>query len=144
MKSTVKLASLWVCRSLGLFRLASWRNRKKLCILCYHGLAINGESAFRPKLFMEVGTFVGRLNYIRASGRPVLPLGSALESLSAGRLPHHALVITIDDGFFSSYQIAAPLLKAHGFPATVYVTSYYAQKRIPIYRLFVQYAFWKT
>jgi peptidoglycan/xylan/chitin deacetylase (PgdA/CDA1 family) len=144
MKSKVKFAFLWICRSFGLFQLAAWCNRKKLCILCYHGLAIGGESTFRPKLFMEPPTFTGRLNYIHASRRRVLPLKQALELLAAGTLPRKALVITIDDGFCSTYQTAAPLLKAHDFPATVYVTSYYAQKGTPIYRLFVQYAFWKT
>jgi peptidoglycan/xylan/chitin deacetylase (PgdA/CDA1 family) len=59
-------------------------------------------------------------------------------------LPDNAVAITIDDGFHSTCKVAAPILKACGFPATVYVTSYYVQKKTPIYRLFVQYALWKT
>ena len=39
---------------------------------------------------------------------------------------------------------AAPLLQRYGFPSTLYVTSYYANKGTPIFRLAVQYLFWKT
>ena len=129
---------------MGLFRLARWIHRKRLCILCYHGLAVDGESRFRPKLFMEPTTFASRLASLKRAGIPVLPLGEAAKLLYAGRLPDNAVVITIDDGFYSTYGSAAPALRAHGFPATVYMTTYYALKGTPIYRLFVHYAFWAT
>jgi peptidoglycan/xylan/chitin deacetylase (PgdA/CDA1 family) len=61
-----------------------------------------------------------------------------------GSFPDGAVAITIDDGFYSVFHCAMPVLKRHAFPATVYVTSYYAQKRNPIFRLAVQYIFWKT
>jgi hypothetical protein len=59
-------------------------------------------------------------------------------------LPRNTVCLTIDDGFYSVLACAAPLLRQHRFPATVYVTSYYADKRVPIFRLAVQYMFWKT
>ena len=45
------------------------------------------------------------------------------------------------------YGASAPskvLLKEFGFTATVYVTTYYVQRNHPIYRLALQYMFWKT
>jgi peptidoglycan/xylan/chitin deacetylase (PgdA/CDA1 family) len=38
-------------------------------------------------------------------------------------LPKKTVVITIDDGYKSTYQVAYPVLKKHGFPATVYLYS---------------------
>jgi len=74
----------------------------------------------------------------------VLGLENACESLSQGTLPDNAVVITIDDGFHGVLRHAWPVLQTHSLPATVYVTSYYAQKQNPIFRLIVQYMFWKT
>src|SRR5205807_157229 len=73
-----------------------------------------------------------------------LSLEDAAERLAAGRLPPNAIVITIDDGFFSVRRLAWPELAKHPFPFTVYVTSYYAGKQQPIFRLAIQYMFWKT
>ncbi len=141
---SVKLAFLRFCKAIGLFKVAKWAHREKLCILCYHGFAMNGESAFRPKLFMEPSTFTSRMEFLRKAGVRTLSLREGIEELYSGGLRDNSVVITIDDGFFSTYSVAAPVLKSHGFPATVYVTTYYALKETPIYRLFVQYAFWKT
>ena len=140
----MKLAFLRFCKAIGLFKVAKWAHREKLCILCYHGFAMNGESAFRPKLFMEPSTFTSRMEFLRKAGVRILSLREGIEELYSGGLRDNSVVITIDDGFFSTYSVAAPVLKSHGFPATVYVTTYYALKETPIYRLFVQYAFWKT
>lgn len=140
----LKLVLLFVCRSLGLFRLTRWLTRDKLKILCYHGFALDDETRFRPKLFISGERFEQRLQAIRRHGLQVLPLDEAVERLYAGTLPKNALVITIDDGFHSVATVAAPKLRQHGLPATVYVTTYYVENATPIFRLVVQYMFWKT
>jgi peptidoglycan/xylan/chitin deacetylase (PgdA/CDA1 family) len=38
-------------------------------------------------------------------------------------LPKKTVVITIDDGYRATYQVAFPILKKYGFPATVYLYS---------------------
>jgi peptidoglycan/xylan/chitin deacetylase (PgdA/CDA1 family) len=38
-------------------------------------------------------------------------------------LPPKSVVITIDDGYRSSYEVAYPILKKYGFPATVFLYS---------------------
>lgn len=140
----LKQLFLNVCWGVGLFHVTRFLTRKKLNILCYHGFQLRDECAFRPKLFISRETFTQRLSFIRDQGFSVLPLGDALDRLQAGTLPPSSVAITIDDGFHSVASVAAGLLKTHQFPATLYLTTYYVQKASPIFRLAVQYVFWKT
>lgn len=141
---TAKLAVLFIGRSLGLFRLARWLTRDRLKILCYHGFALADEAQFRPKLFITRERFAQRLQTLRRLGMNVLPLDEAVERLYAGTLPPDAVVITVDDGFNAVEALALPELRRHGLPATVYVTSYYVEHESPVFRLAVQYLFWKA
>jgi peptidoglycan/xylan/chitin deacetylase (PgdA/CDA1 family) len=128
----------------GLFRLASWKTKRSLRVLCYHGFSIDDESLFRPHLFMQISTFRQRLEYLKRHSFPVLSLDAALSHLAAGTLPSRASVITVDDGFYSFYRHAVPLLREFSFPATVYIASGDFLRGLPIFRLVVQYMFWKT
>jgi peptidoglycan/xylan/chitin deacetylase (PgdA/CDA1 family) len=140
----IKCLLLGVSKYLGLFHLARILTRNKLRILCYHGFSLAGESAFRPKLFMEAKTFRRRMQFISDEGFPVLPLAEALTKLDKGNLPACSTVITIDDGFYSAKCLAIPALQKHSFPATLYVTTYYCAKQNPIFRLVMQYMFWRN
>ncbi len=139
-----KLLFLQACKWVGLFRLAQWLTRGRLKILCYHGFELADEAAFRPKLFIRGQQFARRLEAIARYGLHVLPLDEAVARLYARNLPDNALVITIDDGFESVHRVAVPHLRRHRYPATVYVTTYYVQHANPVFRLAVQYMFWKT
>src|SRR6266513_2629664 len=141
MRVLLKRAFFRASLLLGLFRLSRHLARRKLIILCYHGFRMSDEGEFRPKLFMSRETFARRLALIRSRGIAVLPLDDALQRLYAGTLPDSAIAITIDDGFHS---VASEILKKRGFPATLYLTTYYALKGTPIFRLVIQYMFWKT
>lgn len=140
----LKVAMFFVARQLGLFRVALWLTRNRLRILCYHGFALHDEGKFRPGMFISRRTFEARLETLRRYGFRVLPLGESIERLYAGTLPDHALAITVDDGFHSVGEVAVPALESRGLPATVYVTTYYVEKPSPIFRLVIQYMFWKT
>jgi peptidoglycan/xylan/chitin deacetylase (PgdA/CDA1 family) len=140
----LKLAVFFLARLVGLFALASWITRKRLRILCYHGFALDDEAAFRPGLFMTSGTFEARLRALSRYGLQVLPLDEGVERLYAGTLPDRSLSITVDDGFYAVHRLALPALERHGLPATVYVTTYYVEHAKPIFRIVIQYMFWKT
>jgi peptidoglycan/xylan/chitin deacetylase (PgdA/CDA1 family) len=140
----LKLAFLYVCRLVGGFRLARALTRKRLRILCYHGFELVDETSFRNKLFIKSGTFEQRLATIRKMGLKVLSLDAAVDQLYGGTLPDAAVVITVDDGFHSFAQVAAPKLARYRFPATVYVTTYHVRHGSPVFNLAVQYLFWKT
>lgn len=139
-----KILTYLFCRSIGLFKLAHFVTRKNLKILCYHGFEIDDETSFRPKLFIRQSDFERRIKTIHRHGYTVLKLGEAIEKLYSGTLPDNSAVITIDDGFYSVAKIAAPVLSRHQLPATVYATTYYVENNNPIFRLSIQYIFWKT
>jgi peptidoglycan/xylan/chitin deacetylase (PgdA/CDA1 family) len=144
MYQTAKRQFLRLCRATGLFRISRRLVASRLLILCYHGFDLGGESRFRPKLFMTGETFAARLRALRERKAVILGLSEALTRLGQGTLPANSVVITIDDGFHSVYAVALPILEKFQVPATVYVTSYHALKATPVFRLVVQYMFWKT
>jgi len=93
---------------------------------------------------MARDTFQQRLEWLKKRMYTVLELDEALARLRAGKVRPREIVITIDDGFYSVFALAAPMLRAHGMSATVYVTSYYVTHGNPIFRLAIQYMAWKS
>ncbi|HWB13972.1 MAG TPA: polysaccharide deacetylase family protein [Pirellulales bacterium] len=95
-------------------------------------------------MFISTSTFSRRLAYLVKTRSAVLSLGDALERRRRAELPDLPVVITIDDGFYSTLEVVKSQLAPQAMPATLYVTSYYADKQTPIFRLVVAYIFWKT
>ena len=139
----MKKLFLTVSKYLGLFRLSEILYRRHLNILCYHGFSYQDEHIFRPNLFMSKDKFEARLAWLANNNFNVVTLGEGVERLKDKSLPPKTVVITIDDGFKATLDIAAPLFKKYDLPATVYVTSYHALKETPIFRLTVLYIAWK-
>ncbi len=133
-----------ISKRLGLFALARRVTARQLRILCYHGLSLDDEHLYSPSLFMRAETVRSRLETLVREKYPVLPLAQATEDLQRGTLPPCATVITYDDGFYANLKNGAALFREFTLPTTFYVTTYYVVKQTPIFRLAVQYMFWKT
>ena len=144
MKHAIKLAFLTAAKWLGLFHLSRYLYRDALIILCYHGFAYEDEHRFRPSLFMTVGKLERRLAWLTKNGFCVLGLEESVERLYESSLPARSVAITIDDGFRSVGELAGPVFQRYKMPTTLYVTSYYVQKKTPIFRLIMQFMNWKT
>lgn len=121
---------------------SEWR-RKRLLILCYHSLSVDQEHLWRRPLFFTVQEFEQRLQVLQRWGAQVLPLGEAVNRLQAGTLPPRSAVLTFDDGSADFSETVWPLLKQYRYPATVYATTYYSEKRRPIFPLICRYVLWK-
>lgn len=124
----------------GLAR-SKWRNQR-LLILCYHGFALGDEHRWDPQLFISPQTFRRRLGWLRDHRFNVLPLGEALQRLRAGSLPQQAVSLTIDDGLYDFAAVGVPLLREFGFPATVYVSTYYVEHPWPVFSVMSSYLLW--
>jgi peptidoglycan/xylan/chitin deacetylase (PgdA/CDA1 family) len=86
-------------------------------ILCYHRFGTTPA-----KMVVTPANFALQLAWLADNGYHVVPLAQ-LAGWLAGRdaLPPKAVVITIDDGYESVWKYAVPLLREHGFPATLFV-----------------------
>jgi len=142
---TIKRASLQVSKNLGAYNLllnSEWR-RKRLLILCYHGIALEDEHEWQPAMYMNVAAFEARLKILKSGGYCVLPLAEALQRMYAGDLPERSVAITFDDGAYDFYKQAHPLLKAYNFPVTVYITTYYCDYNKPVFGMICSYMMWQ-
>jgi peptidoglycan/xylan/chitin deacetylase (PgdA/CDA1 family) len=123
----------------GVFDLSRLFTRKRLRILAYHGLWTTPGYQYGNHLFMEPEKFERRMQWLKDSGYPVLPLGEAVKQLGDGNLPNCSVVITIDDGWTSTYTHMLPILERMGLPATVYVTTWYSVNQSPVINVAVDY-----
>ncbi len=90
-----------------------------LAILCYHRFGPN-----RSKMVVTPEDFKAQMAYLHAHGYRVVPLSDVHGFLKGQAvLPKRAVAITIDDGYRSAYDVAYPILKKYGFPATLFVYS---------------------
>ncbi|HET7457257.1 MAG TPA: polysaccharide deacetylase family protein [Gemmatimonadaceae bacterium] len=146
MLRSLKRRALAAARATGLLRAvreSPWR-RRRLLILCYHGVSLADEHEWRPALFISPTDFEGRLRLLQRERYNVLPLDEAVVRLRDGTLPPRSVAITFDDGFHDFAVAAAPLLRRYGFASTVYLTTYYAEHDLPVFPLLCGYLLWKA
>jgi len=145
MLRTIKLAALGVLRSSGVFTLVAnsrWR-QERLLILCYHGISLEDEHLWRPRLYVEPQKMEQRLECLKKGKFSILPLGEALQQLRSESLPPRSVALTFDDGTYDFFRQAYPLLRSYGFPANVYQTTYYTALQRPVCNLICSYMLWK-
>jgi peptidoglycan/xylan/chitin deacetylase (PgdA/CDA1 family) len=108
--------------------IARWMNRKGLRILMYHR-------------FNEREPLARQCAHIRERYSPVSMSQAADWLTNHGRLPENALTITVDDGYRDFYQVAYPVLREYGIPATVYLVSDFVDRTGWLWVDQVQYEF---
>ncbi|MBI5017309.1 MAG: polysaccharide deacetylase family protein [Deltaproteobacteria bacterium] len=86
-------------------------------ILCYHRF---GDKP--AKMVVTPKAFADQMDFLAQNGYRVVPMVDIADFLQGKRaLPQRAVAITMDDGYKSAYSVAYPILKQHGFQATLYV-----------------------
>ncbi|HSY48652.1 MAG TPA: polysaccharide deacetylase family protein [Thermoanaerobaculia bacterium] len=88
-------------------------------VLCYHIV----ESPQDPRMEVSRETFREQMRYLAMTGYNVIPLRELYEYVSGKRasLPRNAVVVTIDDGWRSTYTEVFPEMKRYGFPFTIFI-----------------------
>jgi peptidoglycan/xylan/chitin deacetylase (PgdA/CDA1 family) len=88
-------------------------------VLCYHIV----ESPQDPRMEVSRETFRQQMRYLAMTGYNVIPLRDLYDYVTGKRssLPKNAIVVTIDDGWRSTYTEVFPEMKRYGFPFTIFV-----------------------
>ena len=87
-------------------------------ILCYHRFSNECESP----LCVPTRIFEKQMRYLSENGYRVITFRQLIDFLDYREaIPKKAVIISIDDGYRSTYDIAYPILKKYGFKATLFI-----------------------
>ena len=87
-------------------------------VLCYHRFG----NACRSNLCVSEAAFARQLQYLKENDFHVISLSDLLRFIEyETSLPPKSVVITIDDGYRSIYDVAYPLLREYGYTASLFV-----------------------
>ncbi len=98
----------------------------RLPILMYHKIdrLPRPPGACHPRNYVLPEQFEAQLVALRRWGYQTISFGDWLAyRRGAGALPRRPIILTFDDGYRSTYEIAWPLLQRHGSTATVFLVS---------------------
>ena len=89
-------------------------------VFAYHRI---GEKGY-PTTNVTIEQFKAHLEELQTGNYSILPLPQIINSIKTGkRLPYRTIGITFDDAYQSVYTRAWPLLRAKGFPFTIFVST---------------------
>lgn len=122
--STTTLASAVLDRTgLGTLvrRLDSWPG---VLVFSYHRVGDAGTSPFARDGFIDPVRFEAQLRVLAKEADVVEPQ-DVVEAAETGRTRRRGrrVLLTFDDGYRDAYEIAYPLLRAHGLPATFFIAT---------------------
>lgn len=119
----MKSLAFTIFHALGLVRFAAWWNRRRVIILCYHGVTERQErSPLDPfGLHIRHERFTAQLDYLRRHYH-VISLSDYLKARDTRRaLPDYSVVLTFDDGYRNFLTAAVPRLAERKMPASVFI-----------------------
>ncbi|MBI5685378.1 MAG: polysaccharide deacetylase family protein [Verrucomicrobia bacterium] len=106
----------------------------RLPVLMYHSVSDRSEAGVSPyyRTATSPKVFAEQMALLLAEGWEVVSLKAGLEALRGGRAtPMKVVALTFDDGFRDFRSAAFPILRQHGFGATVYLpTAFIGQQPI--------------
>jgi peptidoglycan/xylan/chitin deacetylase (PgdA/CDA1 family) len=100
----------------------------RLPILMYHKIDRLPPGVRYPRNYVLPDQFAAQLAALKRWGYETISFGDWLaycrgELRLPRRLPRRPIILTFDDGYRSTYEIAWPLLQRHGCGATVFLVS---------------------
>jgi len=113
------------------------RGRSPVVILAYHRIAtIERPQDYPLDLGLVSATaqeFDTQMRAVREFAN-VVSLDQIADAVTHGRaLPERAVAVTFDDGFSDTFELAFPLLRRHGIPATVFVSTDHVESDEPFW-----------
>ena len=120
----MKASLLNVMQAFGAFAPFRFANRDKALILTYHRF---GE--LRDDVKTSARAFARQLDYLSSHYR-VMPLSALADLIRSGQeLPPRVAALTIDDGYLDAYEIAFPILRRYGVPATIFLVTGFVDRQ---------------
>ncbi len=100
-----------------------WRPAKPgIPVLMYHKVGVPPAGSKLKKLWVSSEMFRRQMEYLKKHGHtPILFKDIYTFWDKQTPLPKNPVLITFDDGYANNFEIAAPILKEFGFPATLFV-----------------------
>jgi peptidoglycan/xylan/chitin deacetylase (PgdA/CDA1 family) len=96
-------------------------SRRRIPVLLYHRVDTEAEATWRA-FCVSPQNFSDQMRWLAHQGFTTIHLGQLLNYYRHGSaVPPNPIVITFDDGFFCNYSRAFPILRQHGFTATVFL-----------------------
>lgn len=109
----------------GAFGGAKRLSRRRLRILSYHGVDDSVDDGLNfDGFFVSSAMFRKQMELLK--NYRVVGLDDVLKMHT---WPDHAVAITFDDGYKNNVEVAAPILREYGYPATFFVTTDYVAGR---------------
>lgn len=92
-------------------------------ILVYHEVSPHPHPSFR-RYTVTVRQFARQMRWLAALGYRAIDMDALVRARTGqGSLPNRPVLITFDDGFQGCADHAAPVLRAHGFTAVIYLVA---------------------
>lgn len=105
-------------------RILAGRGTQRIPILMYHSVADEDQSAVRPyyRTATTPSLFLQHLTWLQEQSYRTVGLASAVNMLHSNKQTcEKIVVITFDDGYRNFCYHAWPVLKQHGFTATIFL-----------------------
>ena len=97
----------------------------QVVVLCYHRF----EGKAGGSLSIEAAQLEEQMQKIKDAGLSVISMKDFLAWKRGEKsIPDKSVLITIDDGYMSAYEVAWPILKKYGYPFTMFVYLDYISK----------------
>ena len=145
MLKNVKLGTLYLLRTVGVFALLRRLTRNQVRIVCYHGGQIGDEGRYNPLLFGSSRLIADRLDWLVSKGFSpcgidVLSRSSSPSPLQNKQLP---VIVTADDGWFSTISSVIEVCRKRKFPICVYLSTRQFESNLPVVAVVVGYLLWR-
>jgi peptidoglycan/xylan/chitin deacetylase (PgdA/CDA1 family) len=93
-------------------------------VLMYHSIATGATRKFR-RFAVDPAEFAAQMEYLAAAGYQTVTAAELAGRGPGDPVPSRLVVLTFDDAYTDFYSAALPVLREHGFRATLYVPTAY-------------------
>ena len=116
--------------------------KDEITILMYHGI-IKSPCIVDDWCFVDAVSFTKQIEYVEEHFE-IVSLSEAVQRMSHGEIKRPTAVITFDDGYQNSYDVAFPILFKKKIPATIFLSTGFIQTNDTVWYCRLNLALSKT